>query len=239
MQGESFVAERFSFHEARSLRLIESLRSSREPPTGMVACVNPRITGVDLPSEADTALVLEKTYGGKSVTLSGVKCTKSNLVGALNSGPGSIVLHLGTPANLYTENVMDAALMLSAEGQGSQNGEPWNAKGIAMTDMSKVDLLTVSHSEARIPKIKSDRDRESLGILRPLFFAGVKQVLAPRWQVHQDASAELLQAFHLAYAKNHNAPLALQNAQAAVRRNDKYAHPHFWSAFVLTTGVQQ
>jgi CHAT domain-containing protein len=239
MNGESFVSDRFAFYEVRSLRSIESFRPIGEAPTGVVACVNPKMSEVELPSEAGTTLVLEKSYATASVMLSGTDCTKDKLMGALNASNGPVVLHIGAPGNLYPENFMDAAVMLSGEGQLLQRGKPWNAKEIAITDMRKVDLLTLSRGEAHISKSKFDWDRESLGILRPLFFAGVQQVLAPRWQVQDDAPEELLQAFHLAYAKNHSAAIALQKAQASVRRNEKHTHPHFWSAFILTGGVRQ
>jgi len=43
-----------------------------------------------------------------------------------------------------------------------------------------------------------------------------------------------MRAFHAAYGRNVPAVLAMQQAQGSLLRTDRYRHPFYWAAFVLT-----
>jgi CHAT domain-containing protein len=103
---------------------------------------------------------------------------------------------------------------------------------MATVDMTHIDLVTLSSCETGLTDPNIPRD--VFGIARALFFAGAKRVVAPLWAVHDQATAEFMEAFHAAYHANAPAVLALQRAQRALMKSKTYRHPYYWSAFVLT-----
>jgi CHAT domain-containing protein len=102
--------------------------------------------------------------------------------------------------------------------------------------MNRVELVTLSAREAGLTDPKSERD--VFGISRPLLFAGAKKVMAPLWQIEDEAAGNFMQAFYRGYAEKRSAVSSLGNAQAALIRSEKYRHPHYWSGFVLQGGLQ-
>jgi CHAT domain-containing protein len=100
--------------------------------------------------------------------------------------------------------------------------------------MGRIDLVTLSSCETGLTDPKMERD--VFGIARALFFAGATKIIAPLWMVHDQATAELMRAFHAAYFADTPAVIALQRAQRELIRTEKYRHPFYWSGFVLTGG---
>jgi CHAT domain-containing protein len=73
-----------------------------------------------------------------------------------------------------------------------------------------------------------------VGITRGFFYAGARRVLVSLWRVNDEATAELMSKFYNALIKQNLSPsLALRAAQQEVRRQSKWSHPYYWSAFVL------
>jgi len=103
---------------------------------------------------------------------------------------------------------------------------------MATVDMSHIDLVTLSSCESGLTDPNTPRD--VFGIARALFFAGAKSMVAPLWAVHDQATADFMGAFHSAYRQNMPAVLALQQAQRSLVKTERYRHPYYWSAFVLT-----
>jgi CHAT domain-containing protein len=126
---------------------------------------------------------------------------------------------------------MESAIWLSAPEGKSGQGRPWNARAMATVDMRQVDLVSLSSCETGLTDPEVERD--VFGIARALFFAGAKKIVAPLWMVHDQATAELMRAFHGAYAGDVPAVFALQQAQRELMRTEKYRHPFYWSGFIL------
>ena len=127
---------------------------------------------------------------------------------------------------------MESAIWLSPEEGSNTQAQGWNAKAMATADMSHIDLVTLSSCETGLTDPNVPRD--VFGIARALFFAGAKRMVAPLWAVHDQAAAEFMHAFHVAYKQNAPAVLALQQAQRSLMKTERYRHPYYWSAFVLT-----
>ena len=70
--------------------------------------------------------------------------------------------------------------------------------------------------------------------VRRLAAIGLIAIVAPLWAVHDESTGEYMQAFYGAYGRNVPAVLALQQAQGALIGTERFHHPFYWSAFVLT-----
>ena len=72
---------------------------------------------------------------------------------------------------------------------------------------------------------------ELLGLQRGLFCAGASSLLLSLWDVHDDSTAELMQALYANYLASQNMAIALRSSMQALRQENP--HPYFWAPFVL------
>jgi CHAT domain-containing protein len=233
MDGERFLGERYAVYRIPSLRYATAIGAVKAPPARYgIACVDPDISNARLPFQQETGRALEKLYGQSVTSLTGKDCSESRLVAAIQSQTRPAFLHVGAHGNFYPIDAMESAIYLSPEEKGSLGVPAWNAKAMATLDMHRIDLVTLSSCESGLTDPNVPRD--IFGIARALFFAGVKAIVAPLWAVDDRATAEYMQAFHTAYGRQAPAVLALQQAQRALMHSERYRHPFYWSAFVLT-----
>ncbi len=234
MDGDRFVGEKYAVYQVPSLRFLTTpLQSAQAKQVSGVACVDPEITANRMTGQRETAEQLEKLFAGKVVNLAGKACTGKALQAEIHQHKSPLFLHLGAPGALYPPKQMDAAILLS--GPEKQKAEPWTGAQIAATDLSQVELVTLSMT---IPGLTVYRyQRDAVGIVRPLFFAGAKRVLAPLWHVADEAAGEFMKTFYRAYAKRAPAFQALHQTQIALMKSEKYRHPHYWASYVLTEGM--
>lgn len=237
MDGDRFVGERYAVYSVLSLRYATSIAGVKTTPVKSgIACVDPDVPNARLPFQQETGQALKKLYGEGLTFLAGKECAENKLIDAIKKLRTPTFLHIGAHGNFYPDNAMDSAILLSGEEGSSARGQVWNAKAMATVDMSRLDLITLSSCETGLTDPKTERD--IFGLARALFFAGAKSIVAPLWAVHDQATAEYMQAFHRAYAQNIPAVVSLQQAQTALMKTEKYRHPYYWSAFVLTGAVR-
>lgn len=233
MEGEKFLGDRYAVYRIPSLRYVTSISEVKAPPVQSgIVCVDPDVSGARLPFQQETGQALAKLYGKGVTSLVGKECSESKLVAAIRSQKQPTFLHVGAHGNFYPVNAMESAIWLSPEEGSNTKAQPWSAKAMATADMTHIDVVTLSSCESGLTDPNVPRD--VFGIARALFFAGVKRVVAPLWAVHDQATAEFMQAFHTAYGQNTPAVLALQQAQRSLMKTERYHHPYYWSAFVLT-----
>ncbi len=233
MDGENFLGDRYAVYRIPSLRYATSISEVKAPPVQSgILCVDPDISGSRLPFQQETGRAIEKIYGKSVTSLVGKDCSESKLVTAIKSQKEPTFLHIGAHGVFYPANAMDSTIWLSPEEGSSGQAQAWNAMAMATVDMKHVDLVTLSSCESGLTDQSVQRD--VFGISRALFFAGVKRMITPLWVVHDQATAEFMHAFHTAYRQNMPAVLALQEAQRSLLKTEKYRHPFYWSAFVLT-----
>ncbi len=72
---------------------------------------------------------------------------------------------------------------------------------------------------------------ELLGLQRGLFCAGATSLLLSLWDVHDESTSALMQAFYKSYIETGDMAVALQSAMKQLRQ--QHAHPYFWAPFVL------
>ncbi|HIK09788.1 MAG TPA: CHAT domain-containing protein [Oscillatoriaceae cyanobacterium M33_DOE_052] len=92
-----------------------------------------------------------------------------------------------------------------------------------------IELLVLSAC-----KTASGDDRAALGLAGVAVRAGARSTLASLWYVSDAATSLLMTKFYEELANTEITKAeALRRAQAAVLQEPEFAHPYFWSAFVL------
>lgn len=72
-----------------------------------------------------------------------------------------------------------------------------------------------------------------LGLNTAFFYAGARSIIASLWQVDDQATAHLMSEFYTKFQPGQDLAGALQSAQHKLLQSTDYAHPYYWSAFVL------
>ncbi len=75
-----------------------------------------------------------------------------------------------------------------------------------------------------------------IGLTRALLYAVTKNIIVSLWQVSDEATSDLMIEFYSDLIKSNNAQTFsedLRNAKLKMIREEKFAHPFFWSPFIL------
>lgn len=73
-----------------------------------------------------------------------------------------------------------------------------------------------------------------VGLTHGFFYAGASRLVVSLWDVHDEATAELMTAFYRGLLEERlSPPTALQEAQRWMRRQERWRAPFFWAGFVL------
>jgi len=70
-------------------------------------------------------------------------------------------------------------------------------------------------------------------LTRGFMFAGAPSILCSLWDVDDEATRTLMVSFYKNYLSGMTKPEALRKAQIAMQGTKRWAHPYYWSAFVL------
>jgi CHAT domain-containing protein len=73
---------------------------------------------------------------------------------------------------------------------------------------------------------------EWLGLLRAFFGAGARAVVAPRWELADDAAPIIMRRFHASLAQHpdRGVAAALHKAASGLARDSAFRHPFYWSS---------
>lgn len=91
-----------------------------------------------------------------------------------------------------------------------------------------IELLVLSACQTA----KGDK-RSALGIAGIAAQAGARSTLASLWLVEEASTAQLMSKFYQGLKNGLSKAEALRQAQLALLANPEYAHPYYWSSFIL------
>jgi CHAT domain-containing protein len=135
-------------------------------------------------------------------------------------GATSSLLHIATHGTYRQDNPMFSGIRL---GDGYVN----------LYDLYQIrlpaKLVTLSGCATGMNFVSAGD--ELLGLQRGLFCAGATSLLLSLWDVHDESTATLMQAFYKHYVASGDMPGALQTAMKQLREQNP--HPYFWAPFVL------
>ncbi len=135
-------------------------------------------------------------------------------------GSASSLLHIATHGTYRQDNPMFSGIRL---GDGYLN----------LYDLYQIrlpaKLVTLSGCATGMNFVSAGD--ELLGLQRGLFCAGATSLLLSLWDVHDETTSALMQAFYKSFIQTGDTAHALQSAMKQLRQQNP--HPYFWAPFVL------
>jgi tetratricopeptide (TPR) repeat protein len=141
--------------------------------------------------------------------------------------PQADLLHLACHATFHPEHPLLSALLLAPDGAGTGAVE---AHQICNLDL-KADLVTLSACETALGD--QAEGNEHLGLIRAFLTAGATSVVASQWEVEDEATARLMEAFYEGLRTGLGKAAALRHAQRLLLAEPAHHSPFFWAPFVL------
>lgn len=139
------------------------------------------------------------------------------------------VIHLSVHGKFNSQEPLLSYLKLGRDGQ--DDGRLTAAEMFGLP-LAKTSLVVLSACETG--KADATYSNELQGMLRPLLYAGAKTLVLSYWEVDSASTALWMETFHRAVQSATPAEAA-QRALLAVKNRPEYAHPYFWSAFMLVS----
>jgi CHAT domain-containing protein len=95
------------------------------------------------------------------------------------------------------------------------------------------DLVVLSACETGLGKIAEGEG--VIGLTRALLYAGCKNIIVSLWQVSDESTSQLMVQFYKNHFNDENKGFAdnLTKAKLKLINDGKFAHPFFWSPFIL------
>jgi CHAT domain-containing protein len=118
---------------------------------------------------------------------------------------------------------------------GAQRASPFLTMDKIFGIDLNADLVVLSACETALGKVS--RGEGMLGLPLAFFYAGTPSLLASIWKVPSEATAQLSKEFFASLISGNNKAEALRAAQLSLMSRKtftrSYAHPFFWSAFIV------
>ena len=218
--GEAYLADRYAISYSPSAS-VYALCKSRAANAGG----RPLVMGIPderAPQIAEEIRTVAGAAAGAEVFL-GEEASRDVLA---ERGPRASLIHIATHGRFRRDNPMFSSIRL---------GDAY----LTLYDLERlrlpVDLVTLSGCSTGLHVVAAGD--EPLGLVRGLLAAGAKSLLLSLWDVHDESTAQFMQAFYGRLAERADKALALQEAMKTVRKYHK--HPYFWAPFFLTGSTGQ
>lgn len=227
--GKQYLIEKYSIAIAPSLRLTQLETKKETRQDALLAGLSESRQGFSsLPGVEQEIAQIKPLF--TSEVLLNESFTEINFNRSTNETPYRIV-HLATHGQ-FSSNAEETFLLT---WDGRINIEELNSliRGDSK-QLRPVDLLVLSACETA----SGDRD-SALGLAGIAVRGGARSTLASLWAVSDKATVELMTNFYQELAKKNTTKAeALRQAQISLLKSDQYAHPFFWSAFILVGNWQ-
>lgn len=187
-----------------------------------------------LPATAIEAREIVNLAGSPSgvLTLVGLDASRSNIESAALDR--FRIIHFATHA---VADSRDPALAMLGLSRWNEDGRPLDG-ALRLHDISRwqlnADLVVLSGCDTAVGREIAGEG--PLGLSQAFLQAGARSVVATLWQVPDSSTAALMKEFyrHLLTDKL-DAAVALQLAQDAVRRRQRWSDPYYWAGFQLVS----
>lgn len=137
----------------------------------------------------------------------------------LNELPRATIFHFSGHA---VSNTLGGGLIV----HGSEGGTELAATDIGRLRLKRMELVVLSACSTAF-----DSGTNPNGLPRSFLSAGASYVVASRWNVDSEATAELMRDFHARYRSNNDVAEALFQAINEIRKTPTTGHPYYWASF--------
>jgi CHAT domain-containing protein len=151
-----------------------------------------------------------------------------DLLGHSREGPAPGVVHFATHGLLLRGRELFSTLTLAPDA--IEDGDL--SVGEIYMDLDLLETPVVVLSACNTAIGEEGGGDEVLGLSRAFQYAGARWVVASLWEVSDEASAALMEEFHLQLAKTGRVDQALAAAMTKTRSaKGDWAHPYYWAPF--------
>ena len=225
--GEGYLLDRHLLRLLPSASVLEYLEFTRGHSDGYLVLGNPDLKNpaLDLPGAETEARAISARTSGSELYLRG-NATET-LIKERGHRFGN--LHIASHGVFNAEDPLSSGLLLSADGR---NDGILTVDELYDLDLN-ADLVTLSACETALGEVTGGDD--VVGFTRGFLYAGARSIVSSLWQVSDDATNILMQAFYDQRASQSKRG-ALRQAQLQLK-DTGYSHPYYWAAFQLTGSI--
>jgi len=145
-----------------------------------------------------------------------------------NSSPR--LLHLATHGLIDPNEPAASSIALGADAASGEDGYLYTMEILALP--LDVDLVVLSACESGTGKL--NRSEGVVGLSRAFIASGANGIVASLWAVSDQSTSVLMEEFYnKMLGKKRPAGEALNEARFALIDNPEYAHPFYWSPFIV------
>lgn len=220
--GNAYLLQRYALRQLPSASVIGYLKAGAGR-AGMLLLGNPDVNdrGMDLAFAQTEVETIARSVPGATVLLR--KAATETAI--KRDGRRFGRLHFASHGIFRAEAPLRSGLLLAADGD---NDGLLSVDELYALDLD-ADLVVLSACETALGRIESGDD--VIGFTRGFLFAGARAIVSSLWSVDDQATSDLMVAFHATAGREDRAQ-ALRRAQLAML--EKYRHPFYWAAFQLT-----
>ena len=139
------------------------------------------------------------------------------------------IIHLASHGEFDPVNPLFSAVRLARDAKADGKLQAEEIFGLDV----KADLVVLSACQTGLGDIKGGDD--VVGMNRAFLFAGTHSLMSSLWRVSDVSTAMLMKQFYRSYTQSDKAE-SLSRAMRHVK--NRYPHPGYWGAFVLTGDYQ-
>lgn len=222
--GSSFLITKFALAMTPGLTLTDPKPLNREKLKFLTAGLTQSVQGFPaLPYVSNEVESIQQLY--KSDQLLNNAFQTSRLERELREGRYG-GLHIATHGKFSTD--VNDSYLLTFDGKLTMQTLD-QLIGLFRFRQEPLELLTLSACQTGIGD-----DRAALGLAGVALKAGARSALATLWFINDEASATLISEFYRQLRDPQlSKAAALQQAQQRLLRDRVYAHPAYWSSFLL------
>ncbi|MGB1343515.1 MAG: CHAT domain-containing protein [Pseudomonadales bacterium] len=221
--GDDFLVNRYELATTLGLQLTENSVVSQGAQSAFIGGVSDSVQGFTaLPGVESELEGLEAALSAEPLLNQGFSV--ANVSRRLGSGREGIV-HLATHGYFDGDH---ANSFLLAHDDKITLDRLQSTLGARRFSSSPVDLLVLSACETA----KGD-ERAALGLAGVSLKAGARSTVASLWPIADEATAKLMQRFYESLQSGESKAKALQTAQQMLLSDPEWAHPNYWSPYLL------
>lgn len=215
-----YLGERAALSVAPSATVLLGLKRAR-PTAGATVLA---IADPELEAGREEVQAVIETYKSRGKVISETLARETDVkrwVGQYD------VVHLAVHGKF---NATEPLLSYLKLGRGGADDGALSAAEMFGLPLERSRLVVLSACETG--KARATHASELFGMQRALLYAGANALVLSYWPVDSDATAVFMRAFHVG-AQTASPAAAARAALTAVKQRPDYAHPYFWSAFMV------
>ncbi|WP_026841943.1 CHAT domain-containing protein [Citrifermentans bremense] len=227
--GRNYLIDRQTLFHLPAASVLRHTLSRRQAQKNLriLAVGNPDLgsSALDLPFAEKEAGTLRWNYSDVT-TLTRERATESWVRENISRFG---IIHLASHGEFDTVNPLFSSIRLAKDAKADGRLQAEEVFGLDV----KADLVVLSACQTGLGDVRSGDD--VIGMNRAFLFAGTHALMSSLWRVSDVSSAVLMKQFYRDYSRSSKAE-ALRLAMLHVR--NRYPHPGYWGAFVLTGDYQ-